>query len=97
MTDHLPTGCKKIGMSFHAEECVDPRTLVPPDDPAVLVVGAMAHGSVSTCAGHHTYCFASENMEVFHILVDMTFIQTLLPCVIWDIKTKCLICVLVVK
>ena len=47
ITDHLPTGSKKIGMSFHAEGCVDPRTLVPPEDPVVLVVGAMAHGSVS--------------------------------------------------
>jgi len=47
ITDHLPIGCKKIGMSFKAEKCVDPRTLVPSDDPIVFVVGAMAHGSVS--------------------------------------------------
>ncbi|XP_045173344.2 ribosomal RNA small subunit methyltransferase NEP1-like [Mercenaria mercenaria] len=46
VTDHLPIGCKKIGMSFKAEQCVDPRTLVPADEPIVLVVGAMAHGSI---------------------------------------------------
>ncbi|XP_060578926.1 ribosomal RNA small subunit methyltransferase NEP1-like [Ruditapes philippinarum] len=48
VTDHLPIGCKKIGMSFKAEKCVDPRTLVPSDDPVVFVVGAMAHGSIDT-------------------------------------------------
>ena len=47
VTDHLPIGCKKIGMSFQADKCVDPRTLVPEKDPVVIVVGAMAHGSVS--------------------------------------------------
>ena len=36
-------------MSFHSEDCIDARTLVPPDEPVVLVVGAMAHGSVSYC------------------------------------------------
>ncbi|KAL4223325.1 18S rRNA pseudouridine methyltransferase [Mactra antiquata] len=46
ITDHLPVGCKKICMSFKAEQCVDPKTLVPSDEPVVLVVGAMAHGSV---------------------------------------------------
>ncbi|XP_052802658.1 ribosomal RNA small subunit methyltransferase NEP1-like [Mya arenaria] len=46
VTDHLPIGCKKIAMSFQAESCVDPRTLVPEKEPIVIVIGAMAHGSV---------------------------------------------------
>ena len=46
VTEHLPIGCKKIGMSFKAEKCVDPRTLVPTEEPIVFVIGAMAHGSV---------------------------------------------------
>jgi rRNA small subunit pseudouridine methyltransferase Nep1 len=41
----LPTGCKKIGTSFHADQCVDVRQLAG-DKPIVFVVGAMAHGKV---------------------------------------------------
>ncbi len=39
----------KIGTSFQAPEIVDPRTLVPSDQPVVFVIGALAHGSVSLC------------------------------------------------
>ena len=45
--DHLPVGCTKIGTSFHAD-ITDPRDLVPENEPVVFVVGALAHGSVST-------------------------------------------------
>jgi len=48
LSDHLPVGCKKVAMSFHAERAVAPRELVPDvDEPIVLVIGAMAHGSVN--------------------------------------------------
>ncbi|KAK3083255.1 hypothetical protein FSP39_017734, partial [Pinctada imbricata] len=46
VTDHLPTGCKKIGTSFHVDKVSDVRDLVPKDEPVAFVVGAMAHGSV---------------------------------------------------
>ena len=46
ITDHLPTGCKKIGMSFKAEDIVNVRDIVPKDEPVVFVIGAMAHGKV---------------------------------------------------
>ena len=45
--DHLPTGCEKIKTSFQSEDVRNPRELVPDDKPVVIVVGAMAHGSVS--------------------------------------------------
>lgn len=47
VSDHLPTGCPKYAMSYSAEEIVDVRDYVPKDGPAVFVIGAMAHGSVS--------------------------------------------------
>ncbi|KAK2164929.1 hypothetical protein LSH36_57g02027 [Paralvinella palmiformis] len=46
IVDHLPTGCTKIATSFGADQVVDPKMIVPDVDPIVLVVGAMAHGSV---------------------------------------------------
>ena len=47
-TSHLPVGCKKIGTSFQAPKLTDPKELVPKDEsPIVIVIGAMAHGSVS--------------------------------------------------
>ena len=47
VTDHLPAGVKKIVMSYSAGEAVNPQTLIPKDEPVVMVVGAMAHGKVS--------------------------------------------------
>ena len=47
ITDHLPAGCKKYTMSFTADKVINPRELVPEKDPVVIVIGAMAHGSVS--------------------------------------------------
>lgn len=48
VTDHLPTGCRKICMTYNAEKSVRPVELVPADDrPIVIVVGAIATGSVS--------------------------------------------------
>ncbi|XP_038075787.1 ribosomal RNA small subunit methyltransferase NEP1-like [Patiria miniata] len=46
VSDHLPTGCKKIGTSFSATKCVNPRELASTEEPVVIVIGAMAHGKV---------------------------------------------------
>ena len=46
ITDHLPTGCLKIGTSYHSKEMVDVRKMVK-SEPIVFVVGAMAHGKVN--------------------------------------------------
>ena len=35
-------------MSYSAEKIIDVRDIAPKDKPAVFVIGAMAHGSVST-------------------------------------------------
>ncbi|RXM36731.1 Ribosomal RNA small subunit methyltransferase NEP1 [Acipenser ruthenus] len=49
VSDHLPAGCVKIGTSFSAKGVgpVAPRDLVPESEPAVLVVGAFAHGAIN--------------------------------------------------
>jgi len=47
VTNHLPVGCRKILMSFNASEVLNPRELVPAEDPIAIVIGAMAHGQVS--------------------------------------------------
>lgn len=47
ITDHLPTGCRKIAMSFSSNGVKSPRDLVPGDEPIAIVVGAMAHGQVN--------------------------------------------------
>ncbi len=46
VTDHLPTGCQKIGTSFQADLCVDVGEFAK-NAPIVFVVGAMAHGKVN--------------------------------------------------
>lgn len=48
ITDHLPTGCRKIGTSYHADLCVDLNQFAT-NQPIVFVVGAMAHGKVYQC------------------------------------------------
>ncbi|XP_048880872.1 ribosomal RNA small subunit methyltransferase NEP1 [Brienomyrus brachyistius] len=48
VSDHLPPGCPRIAMSFSATSgAVCPRTLVPSEGPATVVIGAFAHGSVN--------------------------------------------------
>lgn len=47
ITDHLPVGCRKLGTSFSATTLVNPRDLVPSDEPVTVVVGAVAHGQVN--------------------------------------------------
>ncbi|XP_067211593.1 ribosomal RNA small subunit methyltransferase NEP1 isoform X2 [Linepithema humile] len=47
ISDHLPVGCHKTLMSFHAKKVLNPRELVPSDVPITMVVGAMAHGQVN--------------------------------------------------
>ncbi|XP_031570785.1 ribosomal RNA small subunit methyltransferase NEP1-like [Actinia tenebrosa] len=46
VTDHLPTGCRKIGTSFHTDNLVKVRDIVPADEPIAIVIGGMAHGSI---------------------------------------------------
>lgn len=49
ITDHLPPGCRKILMSYSAKGATRPSELVPEgDDPIVIVVGAIAKGSIKT-------------------------------------------------
>ncbi|XP_050701003.1 ribosomal RNA small subunit methyltransferase NEP1-like [Eriocheir sinensis] len=46
VTDHLPVGCKKLGTSFTSKKLMNPRDLVPTNEPIVIVIGSMAHGKV---------------------------------------------------
>jgi len=49
ITDHLPVGCPKVCTSFHAEKVVEADDFsksMPDDQPVVIVIGAMAKGSV---------------------------------------------------
>ena len=48
ITDHLPVGCKKMAMSFSAKKIIHPREIVPKEEPIAVIVGAMAHGQVSS-------------------------------------------------
>lgn len=48
VTDHLPVGVRKVGFSFSAAKVVRPRELAPADGPIAVVVGAMAHGKVTS-------------------------------------------------
>lgn len=48
ITDHLPVGVKKVAMSFSSNVVKNCRELVPKtEDPIVIVVGAMARGSIN--------------------------------------------------
>lgn len=51
ITDHLPVGCAKYALSFHAEKVVNVSEFASEhenDQPIVVVIGAMAKGSVDT-------------------------------------------------
>ncbi|XP_059363450.1 ribosomal RNA small subunit methyltransferase NEP1-like [Carassius carassius] len=47
VSDHLPAGCPRYSTSFKAGDAVCPRTMVPEDGPAAVVIGAFAHGTVN--------------------------------------------------
>uniref|UniRef100_A0A671KEF0 18S rRNA (pseudouridine(1248)-N1)-methyltransferase n=1 Tax=Sinocyclocheilus anshuiensis TaxID=1608454 RepID=A0A671KEF0_9TELE len=47
VSDHLPPGCPRYLTSFKAGDAVCPRTVVPKDGPAAVVIGAFAHGTVN--------------------------------------------------
>ncbi|XP_026862507.2 ribosomal RNA small subunit methyltransferase NEP1 isoform X2 [Electrophorus electricus] len=47
LMDHLPPGCPRFATSFKAGDSVCPRTIVPENGPAAVVIGAFAHGSVN--------------------------------------------------
>ncbi|XP_018401766.1 PREDICTED: ribosomal RNA small subunit methyltransferase NEP1 [Cyphomyrmex costatus] len=59
ITNHLPVGCRKILMSFNASKVLNPRELVPTEDPIAIVVGAMAHGQVKTDYTEDTYSISN--------------------------------------
>ncbi|XP_031780376.1 ribosomal RNA small subunit methyltransferase NEP1 [Nasonia vitripennis] len=59
ITDHLPVGCKKLGMSFSAKKVTHPRELVPADEPIAIVVGAMAHGQVKADYTEETFSISN--------------------------------------
>lgn len=50
VTEHLPVGCKKISTSFSSSKLVNPKDIIPKDEPIAIVVGAMAHGQVCIAA-----------------------------------------------
>lgn len=60
VSDHLPAGCPRYAMSFKAGDSVCPRTLVPKDGPAVVVIGAFAHGAVGLSALLLDQCFSDQ-------------------------------------
>ncbi|VDK46767.1 unnamed protein product [Dibothriocephalus latus] len=56
VTRYFPAGSLRVGMSFSAERIVAPRDIPAmaeksPSDAIVVVIGAMAHGSVVSTAG----------------------------------------------
>lgn len=68
VTEHLPVGCLKIGTSFAAEKVVNPRDIVPPDDPITIVVGAIARGQVSLSVKSIYYFLQCEiTFKIFHL------------------------------
>jgi len=61
VSDHLPTGCKKILMSYSAEKApVKPSTLVPEgDDSVCIVIGAIAKGAIKTDYTEESYSISN--------------------------------------
>ena len=74
ITDHLPTGCRKIGTSYRADLCVDLNQFAT-NQPIVFVVGAMAHGKVYNASHQfsHWECCGDLFSGVFtQVEVDYT-------------------------
>lgn len=61
VTSHLPIGCRKIGTSFKAEKIIKPAELInaeSPDEPIVVVIGAMAHGEAAVDYTEEAVCIS---------------------------------------
>ena len=59
VTDHLPNGCRRIGTSYQAKQCVNVKQFAK-NGPVVFVIGAMAHGKVML-----TKCFLMFMSQMF--------------------------------
>lgn len=67
VSDHLPPGCPRIATSFSAGEAVCPRTVVPEEGPAAVVVGAFAHGAASSL--FEFLCYAIQGEGLFGLIL----------------------------
>lgn len=74
VTDHLPVGCRKLGTSFTVERVVNPREIVPPEEPIAIVVGAFARGQV----GSRIQIIFENKLTMFFINNPCYFIHKLL-------------------
>lgn len=63
VTDHFPVGCRKLGTSFTSKKLMNPRDLVPENEPIVIVIGSMAHGKVSE--GHRILAAMSYHRRFY--------------------------------
>lgn len=63
VSDHFPPGIKKIGTSFQAKNLVNPRSLVPPKESLVVVIGAMAHGKVEVDYTEEEVSFSNYHLS----------------------------------
>jgi len=64
--DHLPPGCRKIGTSVAATNCVNMIDFVatlPPYEPVVFVVGAFSHGKVNVDYTDTEIAFSKYNLS----------------------------------
>ncbi|CAG9461141.1 unnamed protein product [Pedinophyceae sp. YPF-701] len=62
VTRLLPADCKRIGFSAHADRTLSPTALAkefPRGEKTVLVVGAMAHGSIDVTYTDETLCVSN--------------------------------------
>lgn len=81
VSDHLPAGCPRYTTSFKAGDAICPRTLVPKDGPAVVVIGAFAHGAVGLSS--HLLDLWLSNQYSESLSLDQWFSHNT------DVKQKC--------
>eukprot|EP00050_Salpingoeca_kvevrii_P015122 m.43767 g.43767 ORF g.43767 m.43767 type:complete len:240 (-) comp6171_c0_seq1:179-898(-) len=75
ITDHLPTGCRKICTSYSAPKCVRPREYFPTfakDEPLVVVVGAVAHGAIEVDYADEQLAISQYAMSAAGVCAKLT-------------------------
>ncbi|VDP12875.1 unnamed protein product [Soboliphyme baturini] len=65
--NYLPVGCKKYSTSVHVEKLTTLRDIVPPEDPVVIVVGAISHGQIA-----QDYCEETLKISSFPLSAATT-------------------------